>query len=275
MDQDLLYSIRMRASTGNRHVSGAERIVSPKRLDTTVQTLVTRARNKKVTPEQIVITIESLGNIPITTLTALDVVSVNTPDMTTGRAVASRILQSLGISEQSVMAALNLLAKGAMPLGRIMRGAMIIDSQKGDRLEPDHERGVRASRFDWTEEALDTITRRLAAIGLTHFRTHEALALATKVAHAPGIIAELCWSDETDYTAGYVASLGTGYVRFPMLKLPGDMSGGRVFFVDQNTLEMAAFIHYLQFEPVLLVDGGKCRHSVESEQYFTVYKALE
>lgn len=269
MDQDLLYSVRMRASIGNRHVSGAERIISPKKLDAAVQALVTRARHKKTTPEQIVITIERLGNIPIRTLTALDVVTVNTPDMTTGRSAASRILQSLGISEHSVMAALNHLSKSATPDGRAMRGAMILDLHQGERLEPDHERGVRASRFDWTDEALDTITSKLASIGLTHFRTHEALALATKVAHSPGIVAELCWSDDPDYTAGYVASRGIGYVRFPLLKWPGDTSGGRAFFVDRNKLNVEAFLHYLQFEPVLIVDGGKCGHLVEPEQYFT------
>jgi 6-carboxyhexanoate--CoA ligase len=268
MDRDLLYSIRMRASTGNHHVSGAERIVSPEKLDAAVQTLVSRARQKKISPEQIVITIERLGSIPIRTLTALDVVTVNAPDMTAGRSAASRLLQSLGISEQSVMGAINLLCKGAEPDGRTLRGSMIIDSHTGERLEPDHERGVRATRFDWTEEALVTITGKLAAIGLTHFRTHEALALATKVAHAPGIIAELCWSDDPDYSAGYVASLSTGYVRFPILKLPGDTSGGRAFFVDRKKLDMEKFIHYLQFEPMLIVDGGKCRRPVEQGQYF-------
>jgi 6-carboxyhexanoate--CoA ligase len=203
-------------------------------------------------------------------LTALDVVTVNSPDMSTGRSAASRILQSLGISEKSIMAALSLLSKGAAPFGHNMRGAMIIDAVNGERLEPDHERGIRASRFDWTDEALDTMTKKLAAIGLTHFRTHEALALATKVAHAPGIIAELCWSDDPDYTAGYVASPRIGYVRFPILKLQNDPRGGRAFFVDPGTLDMEAFIHYLQFEPVLIVDGGSCKYPVEPEQYFAV-----
>jgi 6-carboxyhexanoate--CoA ligase len=270
MDDDLIYSIRMRASAGNRHISGAERIISPIKLDATVQALIARAREKKTPPEQIVITIEHLGNMPVSKLTALDVVTVNTPDMATGRSVASRILQSLGILEESIMNALNLLSKGAAPFGINMRGAMIIDAVSGERLEPDHERGIRASRFDWTDEALDTMTKRLAAIGLTHFRTREALALATKVAHAPGIIAELCWSDDPDYTAGYVASPRTGYVRFPELKIPGDSTGGRVFFVDRNTLDIEAFIKYLQFEPVLIVDGGICRKPVDPEQYFTV-----
>jgi 6-carboxyhexanoate--CoA ligase len=268
MDKDLLYSIRMRASIGNRHVSGAERIISPQKLDATVQGLVTRARQKKNTPEQIVITIERLSDIPIRMLSALDVITLNSPDMAAGRSTAARILQSLNISEHAVMAAINHLGNGSAPSGRTMRGAMIIDSQQGERLESDHDRGIRVSRFDWTEEALDTIIGRLSSRGLTHFRTHEALALATKVAHAPGIVAELCWSDDPDYTAGYVASRSIGYVRFPMLKLPGDMSGGRAFFVDRSTLDMEEFIRYLQFEPVLISDGGKCMQSIEPEQYF-------
>ncbi|MCK9419428.1 MAG: 6-carboxyhexanoate--CoA ligase [Nitrospirae bacterium] len=272
MEQYNLYSIRMRASVGNKHVSGAERIISSEKLDAAVQTLVTRARNKNFTPEQIVITIDRLENIPFTTLTALDLVTIKTPDMTAGRSVAFRILQSLDISEPAAMAAINHLCNGATPHGNSMRGAMIIDMRTGERLEPDHERGVRASRFDWTDEALVTITRKLAAIGLTHFRTHEALALATKVAYAPGMVAELCWSDDPDYTAGYVASRSIGYVRFPMLKLPGDMNGGRVFFVDRNTLDLDAFIRYLQAEAVLIADSGECRPAIEPADYFKKYR---
>jgi len=268
MDQCLLYSIRMRATAGNQHVSGAERIVSPDKIDDTVQSLVARARKKKFTPEQIVIKIESLGTVPLRSLTALDVVTVNTPDITTGRSVALRILHSLHISERASMTAINLLYNGAAPSGRNMRGAMIIDAQSGERLEPDQERGVRVSRFDWTDEALDAITRKLAAIGLTHFRTHEALALATKVAYAPGMVAELCWSDEPDYTAGYVASRNIGYVRFPILKLHGDSRGGRAFFVNRNDLDMCRFINYLQTEVVFIADSGECRPAIEPSDYF-------
>ena len=269
MDQDLLYSVRMRASAGNRHISGAERIISPVKLDATVQALITRARNRKTAAEQIVITIEHLGNLSISKLPSLDVVTVNAPDMSAGRSAASRILQLQGVSDKSVRSAFDLLSNGGASFDLNIHGAMIIDVVDGERLEPDHERGIRASRFDWTDEALDMMSKKLAAIGLTHFRTREALALATKVARAPGIIAELCWSDDPDYTAGYVASPSTGYVRFPVLKLPDDPRGGRVFFVDRKTLDIEAFIHYLQFEPVLIVDGGTCRNPVGPEQYFT------
>jgi 6-carboxyhexanoate--CoA ligase len=269
MDQDHLYSIRMRASLGKQHISGAERIVSADKLYPAAQALISRAWNKRPAPEEIVITIEKIGNLTFRTVTALDVLTVNTHDVTAGRATAARILRSLHITDQAVMNAMNHLSRGPGTSGRNMRGAMIIDSQTGERLEPDHDRGVRATRFDWTDQAYASITRELAAMGLTHFRTQEALALATKVAHAPGIIAELCWSDEPDYTAGYVASRGIGYVRFPMLKSPDDQGGGRVFFVDRNTLDMEAFIHYLQFEPVFIVEGGKFRHPVQPEKYFS------
>jgi 6-carboxyhexanoate--CoA ligase len=135
---------------------------------------------------------------------------------------------------------------------------MIMDALTGDRLEPDKERGIRASRFDWSAEASEKIDCVLSDIGLTHFRTREALALATKVAHAPGIVAELCWSDDPDYTAGYVSSPSTGYVRFPFLKNQGIDRGGRAFFVQREEFHLDSFIRYLQEEPVLITAAGKC-----------------
>ena len=45
----------------------------------------------------------------------------------------------------------------------------------------------------------------------------EALALATKVIWS-GVVAELCWSDEPEYVAGYVATARHGSVRFPNFK---------------------------------------------------------
>ena len=149
-----------------------------------------------------------------------------------------------------------------------MRGAMIMDALTGERLEPDHERGVRASRFDWSEKALESVTGSLASVGLTHFRTREALALATKVAHAPGMIAELCWSDEPDYTAGYVASPDMGYVRFPFLKQQGLSHGGRAFFVQRNGLDLQLLIRYLESAVILVDDTGVCHPAIDPELYF-------
>ena len=267
MNPKSLYSIRMHASDNGRHVSGAERITSDDSINGISQELVMRAIKKIPIPEKIIITIERLGDIP-RPLTALDVVTIHAPDMTTGRAAASRVLQSVGVSGEATTKALESLSRGAAPRGGNMQGAMIMDAQSGYRLEQDPDRGIRVSRFDWSEKAAHMVQSKLAEIGLTHYRTREALALATKVAYGPGMIAELCWSDEPDYTAGYVASLRSGYVRFPVLKLKGDPLGGRVFFVDSTKLDMESLIRYLQADAVLVVAVGRCRPAVEPEEYF-------
>lgn len=146
-----------------------------------------------------------------------------------------------------------------------MRGAMIMDRRTGERLEEDHDRGIRASRFDWSEEASADMDRALAAMGLTHVRTKEALALASKVARAPGIIAELCWSDDAGYTAGYVAGPSCGYVRFRHLKRAVVPFGGRAFFIEPTAWDYDAFRTYLQETPVLITTIGKVRSGSDAD----------
>jgi len=260
----------MHASFGERHVSGGERIVIREKIERTVEELVERAMRKGCTRDQVTVTVEPLKHAIIHRLTALDVITLSALDMQAGRNAASRVLQLAGVSAQAIHTAISHLSEGAALSGGNMRGAMIIDAQRGERLEPDSERGVRASRFDWSEEMGEKIFRRLAALGLTHFRTREALALATKVAFAPGIVAELCWSDDPDYTAGYVASSGMGYIRFPILKKLGDAQGGRAFFVDRDALNMDVLLRYLEQEAALITDIGECRAAVEPEAYFNL-----
>ncbi len=268
-----LYSIRMRASQGDKHVSGAERLVSAEKIDETVQAMISRARSRDRIPDRIKVTIDNIESPTLRTLTALDVVTLNAPDAGAGRTAASHVLETAGVSADAIEIAIDYLTKGAAPSGDNMRGAMIMDGRTGERVEPDQERGVRVSRFDWSSDAGEKIDTQLKDVGLAHFRTREALALATKVVHAPGVIAELCWSDEPDYTAGYVASIKTGYVRFPFLKKHGDPRGGRVFFVKRSAFDMQSLINYLQAEPVLVSDTGICRKEMSREEYFSSLKA--
>lgn len=256
MGDNNYYSIRMHASNLGRHVSGAERIVSGEKVDKTVSELISRAMGKGCT--RVTVTVDDLGSARPRALKALDVIAVDASDFFEGRSIASQILQDAGVSERAIGQAMNFLKKGAAPSAGNMRGAMIVDGKSGARMEPDPERGIRASRFDWTEEASSRIKKLLADKGLSHFRTYEALALATKIAHGPGVIAELCWSDDPDYTAGYVASLKTGYVRFPILKEKGNNKGGRAIFVDPAVFNIDLLVHYLQKEAVLISDIGTC-----------------
>jgi 6-carboxyhexanoate--CoA ligase len=99
------------------------------------------------------------------------------------------------------------------------------------------------------------ITGLLAKKGLANDHVREAMILATKVAAAQGMVAELCWSDDPEYTAGYVAS-GKGYFRFPHLKEYGNPVGGRVFFVDP-AVDIEALTDYLEKQPVLVINGDR------------------
>ena len=56
---------------------------------------------------------------------------------------------------------------------------------------------------------------------LMNVHMREALVLATKVQSCPGIVGELCWSDDPDYTVGYVACNGI-YHRIPNMKEMGE-----------------------------------------------------
>ena len=86
--------------------------------------------------------------------------------------------------------------------------------------------------------------------GKNHFR--EAIVLATKVVNAPGIIAELCLSDDPDYLVGYLASLKHGYVRLMPMKEMGNPHGGRVFIFDSTKAKAEDAINYLEKQRVLV-----------------------
>lgn len=105
--------------------------------------------------------------------------------------------------------------------------------------------------MDLTEQARQELTLGLQALGLDNAHVREALVLAAKVLSTPGIVAELCWSDDPGYTAGYVASAKQGYVRFPHLKPLGDERGGRAFFLESGGHNLSELIDSLQTKPML------------------------
>ncbi len=138
-----------------------------------------------------------------------------------------------------------------------MRGAVILDVQTGNRMEKDPARGIRATRMDLTAECRDTLVVHLQQAGLGHRRVVEALVLAGKVMSSPGFVAELCWSDDPEYVAGYVASPLQGYQRISALKPKGDSIGGRIFFVDSSAVEVSEMTDYVENQPVLFNRPGK------------------
>ena len=237
-----LYSVRMRAAQGGphekggHHISGAERIVKLEEVGAIAQSLADRAlHHSKGTADFINITVDLIPPEKITYIDCLKVEEHKTRSISESHQLATELLQGPNISEVAVHKAISLL-KG---LDKSMRGAMLVDAITGERLDTG-DRGVRVSHMD----SFDSY-----ALGDNeHMR--EALVLASKVQSADGIVGELCWSDDPDYTVGYVACNGV-YHRIPNMKDLGSDIGGRVFFV-RSDIDSESVIEYLERAPVLV-----------------------
>ena len=259
----------MRASASpvpgvSRHLSGAERLVPDDALDGVVSELFTRAQGRS--PDCVQITVERVpAGVCVHHVTCLPVHTVLTSGPDAAAQFAVELLAEAGVASAVARAALTALETGLGPSGMGLRGASLWDRRTGTRLEPDRERGVRTSRFDYSEAGAEAIDRALAAQGLTHFRTREALAVATKTLWA-GVAAELCWSDEPDYTTGYVATPQAGYVRLPHFK-PDGAAGGRVFFLATDNTDVDRCIGRLEREYALLHPPARVSAPVHAAEY--------
>ena len=235
-----LFSVKMRASQEGAHISGAERIVPASALPQLAAVMTTRALDHaKGKPDFINIKIEAAPAEPLH-LKALAVSThpVKTPEE--GWAIARALLASDGFTRIDEILALFRETYG-------MRGAMLLDADTLERLEPDPARGVRATFMDDAASA-----SRCFSAEKNHYA--EAIVLATKVAHAPGIVGEICLSDDPDYVTGYVASKRIGYARITCLKEKGDPAGGRIFLYRGSHEKVGETIDFLQRRCVLVDD---------------------
>ena len=237
-----LYSVRMRAAQGGphekggHHISGAERIVKLDEVGSIAQSLADRAlHHSKGTADFINITVDLIPPEKITYIDCLKVEEHKTGSISESHQLATELLDGSVISKTAVHKAISMLKS----LDRSMRGAMLVDAITGERLDTG-DRGVRVSHMD----SFDSF-----ALGDNeHMR--EALVLASKVQSTDGIVGELCWSDDPDYTVGYVACNGV-YHRIPNMKELGSNIGGRVFFV-RSDIDSESVIEYLERAPVLV-----------------------
>ncbi|BCR05743.1 6-carboxyhexanoate--CoA ligase [Desulfuromonas versatilis] len=261
-----MYSIRMHASRQGAHLSGAERLGGRQDLESLAAALLRRAlEHPRGEAEQIVLTVEALPAEAVASGRLPDLTTLCVADYRQGRQAALRLLVAAGVREVAASLAIEALAQGASPTGGNMRGAMLVDADSGERLEPDRARGVRASRMDLAPGAELQLRLRLAERGLDNPHVREALVLAAKVLSAPGVVAELCWSDDPDYTAGYVATPFGGYQRMPHLKPAGEERGGRAFFIRRAGLDLPALIDYLEHAALLITEVGRINGEIEWE----------
>jgi 6-carboxyhexanoate--CoA ligase len=146
-----------------------------------------------------------------------------------------------------------------------MRGAALITAEKGRRLEPDRQRGIRVSRLGITKPALKELSSKLSKYDINTATVQEAIILASKVLSCEQVMAELCISDDPNYTTGYVASRGFGYVRIPHIKNKGSSSGGRAFFVKEG-IDIGDIMEYLERRPMIIGKVSSCKGTVPIDE---------
>ncbi|MBP2635320.1 MAG: bioW [Firmicutes bacterium] len=247
----MLCSVRMRAAqggsheNGGKHISGAERLVSKEQLQVVTAAMISRAMShSRGQADFINITVETVPVKNIEEIFCLPIVTSKASGITAGREAAKEELIRAGVTPAAVHAGFEALTG----LRASMRGAMVVDARTGKRLDDRGERGIRVSRMDMLDEASYVGWLRQQGYGNTHIR--EAVILASKVLASPGAVAELCWSDDPEYVAGYVATKNA-YTRFAQLKCQGSPIGGRIIFVKENT-DLEQLMTYLQYRAVLI-----------------------
>ncbi|RLG23761.1 6-carboxyhexanoate--CoA ligase [Methanosarcinales archaeon] len=262
-----MFSLRMRASVGKRHVSGAERIVPKKDILPVVEQLSKRAAaHENGIPDTIHITIEKITDA-IQHIPALPLTSITTKNHVQAKGLAVDALIHSGIPDTAAHHALKLLQKGPAPDGENMRGAIIMNCENKKRLEPDSFRGVRVTRMDMSPRAVEALRKELSTLKLDKRIEviREALTLASKVANFK-TVAELCISDNPSNHIGYVASKKLGFLRIPHLKKTGSLAGGRVFFV-RTGINLHKYINYLEHTPVVVdqISGVRAASAITTQ----------
>jgi 6-carboxyhexanoate--CoA ligase len=255
-----MWSVRMRASRRGVHVSGAEGLFEEGEVERAVREFLKRARrHPRGEADSVSLIVERLKSRP-REIASLDVSTLGCSSPAQARRLASRLLAAAGVSEGAVSAAF-----GIVRAPRVMRGAALLEAQSGLRLEADASRGVRTSRLGVARRARPSLGRKLARHGINTATVREALTLATKAAFCDNVVAELCVSDDPDYTTGYVAARRHGYVRIPNMKKKGSRRGGRVYFV-RSAAGLEGDIRYLEKTPALVAEVGGVRGEVSLDE---------
>ena len=137
MADDRLFAVKMRAACAGEHISGAERIVPARDIPALAATLAERAlHHAKGEPDEIHLKAEVASDIIHLESLSISTYVTQTPEE--GRACAASLLATAGITRID-----EIMARFSETYA--MRGAMLLDADTLERLEPDPARGVRAT----------------------------------------------------------------------------------------------------------------------------------
>ncbi|MFR8868841.1 MAG: 6-carboxyhexanoate--CoA ligase [Paraclostridium sordellii] len=258
-----LYSIKMRSSKGldgvEKHISGAENIVNETDLENAVNNLIKRALNHtKGKSDSINIKVEKLNELDIKYINPLSVNTIDVKNHIEGFDVVKQIIKNLGIDEKKCEYIIKLLKKNSN-----MRGAILLDVNTLERLEKDKLRGIRATYMDFENNNINLLSKSIN----TNAHFLEALALSSKVISCNEVLAEICYSDDPNYTTGYVASKKYGYVRITNLKEVGSENGGRIFLYDSLKDNLQRCIDYIENKKVIVKNTISINETISYDEF--------
>lgn len=243
-----LFNIKMRASkwddekNRSMHISGAEEISNKNSLGVIVKNLINRAVNhEKGKAESINISIDKINKEKIIFIPCVDITTIQSGSPSEGRSHIIKLLEKVNIGHGKASEILNILDSNSD-----IRGAILLDISNMKRVEYDKERGIRATGMDWQSSIKVNVKAKLETQSLNNSHVREALVLASKVIYPNGVLAEICISDDPNYTTGYVNIKNKRYFRIINLKKLGSKKGGRIILFDSRYGNVGEYIDFLE-----------------------------
>lgn len=248
----MLYSIKMRSAKGGDHkkggyhISGAEKIIKEEDIEKYALKLIKRAFNhSKGKADFINLKIEKI-NEEIIYISPLKIKSYTAENYLDGRNFAKEFLHKAKVSPIAIENAFRIMEN----MEKNIRGSILIHYLSGKRLDFDKDRGLRVSKMDYEDK--DTTFKDFDEKLKNNEHFIEALALASKVQSSKYVVAELCFSDDPHYIAGYVSGKGI-YHRISKMKQLNSTMGCRVFFINtEDEEEIKELYDYLENQSVLI-----------------------
>ncbi|MEM5398265.1 6-carboxyhexanoate--CoA ligase [Staphylococcus gallinarum] len=226
-----MYSIKMRASNNDIHISGAETICEFEDLEKNLKKFFKKGfYHENGGIDFLNLKIEKITE-PMQKLQALTI--KENKDIR-----IKDLANKSGVSEKA-------LEQGFIHIKNDVTytGAIILSARTGERLDLTGNRGIRATSFAFkNEKQNENISERV----------EDALAIATCINSFECVKGELCVSDDLSYTTGYYASSELGYHRIFNIKSEGTRIGGRVIFVDE-AIDLKGYIAFLEQLPKQII----------------------
>ncbi len=222
-----MFSVKMRASQDNEHISGAETICEEHDIETAIQHFFRKGFNHQNGKSDFLnLKIEQVKE-PLIQLSALQIIDEQHVDL-------MKLCTENGITKQALERGLDYIHDDTR-----YTGALILSMQTGERLDQTGKRGVRATRFCFNN------TREYIQL---KERVQDSLSLATILTHHDAVHGELCVSDDMHYTTGYFATKRSGYHRLYNVKEDNSRAGGRIVFVE-DSLNIEDYTEFLELVP--------------------------